>query len=369
MSIMNLKNAGIIYGPEAHHLDHIAPLCHLLNIPLIVTEEHIAYLANSFYPHIEIIQMDYAHIAMQCTQGFDILFSCMPRPLFDEIFFLSQQFLRKKVHTIWCPHGNSDKGHKAASMEGLKTEKYALIYGPKMQEFLVAKGAFENLQAHVHVGNFRKAFYQKHADFYNPIMRAKFPEKRPTILFAPTWNDAENSSSFFAAAPGLIENLPASYNLIIKPHPNLWRQEEAKLLWLLGRYEDTPHVFFLEDFPPINPLLEYTDIYIGDMSSIGYDFLSYNKPMFFLNQNSRSLKDPGLYLHRCGISIEPQNYSKIYSIIQSHLPQDSDCFTGMRNDVYQETFGPPKNLTTLKQELIELCCLIGTSYDNDLPLL
>ena len=31
--------AGLIYGPDLHHLDHLAPICSLMNIPLIVTEK------------------------------------------------------------------------------------------------------------------------------------------------------------------------------------------------------------------------------------------------------------------------------------------------------------------------------------------
>ena len=49
------KSAGLIYGKLAHHLDHIAPLCSLMQIPLIVTEEEIARAARQFYPGVEVI--------------------------------------------------------------------------------------------------------------------------------------------------------------------------------------------------------------------------------------------------------------------------------------------------------------------------
>lgn len=351
---MKIAAAAIIYGKEGHHIDHLAPLCHILDIPLIVTDEEIEVLIKTYYPPIEVIQIDTSHIAVEFTKRFDVAFSCMPRPLFEEIFFFAEHFLRKKVMSIWCPHGNSDKGHKVPSMEGLKRESFALIYGPRMKHFLIDKGAFSNLQGHVQMGNMRLEFYEKQKEFYT-YFTDKFACDGPQILFAPTWEDAEDSSSLFAAASILIENLPKPYRLIIKPHPNLFRQQEAKLLWLMGKYEHLPHVLFIENFPPIYPLIHQADIYIGDMSSVGYDFLSYNRPMFFLNQNKRSLQDPGLHLYKCGVAISPEDYPRIYDIMREHLLQDQTPFKEVRVRLYQETFGQKKSLGVLKEEMNSLC--------------
>jgi hypothetical protein len=349
------KAAGLIYGPEAHHLDHLAIVCHIMQIPLVVTEEDLADLARKYYPRLEIIHADYLQVAEQLVQNFEIIFYCMPRVLFDEILFFAQQLHRKRLHTIWCPHGNSDKGHATPFMEALDKEEVALVYGKKMVEFLMRKHVFEQLKAHVLTGNFRYAFYKTHRDFYAPLVRTEITQRLPkadkTLLFAPTWQDQENSSSFFEACPLLIEKLPENHNLIIKLHPNLRLQEEIKVERILEKYEERPNVLFLTEFPPIYPLLDLVDIYIGDMSSIGYDFLTFDKPMFFLNQSRRDAQnDPGLYLYRCGTEILPDRYPEIYEIIAK---TDDERFSAIRKEVYTYTFAPEKNPDTLREEILK----------------
>ena len=150
--------AGLIYGKEAHHLDHIAPLCSLMNMPLIVTEDELAQAARKFYPKTEILTADYLTVSEFLVTHFDIIFYSIPRDLFDEVFFFAQKLLQKKVHTIWCPHGNSDKGNSIFFMEALRKEEFALVYGKQMIEFLQRKGVFNQLKSHVIIGNYRYHF-------------------------------------------------------------------------------------------------------------------------------------------------------------------------------------------------------------------
>ena len=136
------KAAALIYGDMAHHLDHLAPLCELLGIPLIVTEEHLHASAKKDYPFIETHYFGYDVNAERLIQAVDVIFCSTPRIMFDEVFFFAQALLQKKVHTIWCPHGNSDKGHHSYFMQALENEEVALVYGQKMIDFLTEKQAF-----------------------------------------------------------------------------------------------------------------------------------------------------------------------------------------------------------------------------------
>lgn len=350
------RAAGLIYGPESHHLDHLAPLSLLMQIPLIATEEEIADDARRYYPGLQVEFLDYLHVAQKIVEDYDIIFSCLPRDLFDEVFFFAQKLLRKKIHTIWAPHGNSDKGHLGPFMEGLKKEEVALVYGKKMIDFLMKKHVLNLLKAYVITGNFRYTYYVKNKSFYDAIVSEEIAQRLKkdvrTILYAPTWQDCEKSSSFFSACPILIENLPEEYSLIVKLHPNLLLQNGIKTEEVIWKYEDRPNVLFLTDFPPVYPLLDFVDLYIGDMSSIGYDFLAFNKPMFFLNQNKRSSKeDPGLYLYRCGIEVHPEQYPEIYKLIDRHLPSDTSTFSSIRKEVYEYTFGKEKKWDDLREEI------------------
>ncbi len=244
------RAAGLIYGPLYHHLDHLTVLCHVLQIPLVVTEEETLAYVQKYYPHLEVCYWDYLRAPENIVSNFEVIFYSIPRPLFDQTFFFAEKMLGKKVFTIWCPHGNSDKGHQSLMMEALDREKIALVYGPKMIDFLKQKNVFNHLRAHVVLGNYRYTYYRRNKPFYDQIVQREIPFKKTPILYAPTWQDAEKSSSFFDACPLLIENLPKKYSLLIKVHPNLDIEKLAL------KYEDHPDLFFIRHFPPVFPLLD-----------------------------------------------------------------------------------------------------------------
>ena len=352
----SLRTAALIYGPEGHHLDHLAPLCCLLDIPLLVTEEPIFEIAKEFYPDLKVSYLHYLSIADTIIKNYEVIIHCSVRALFDEIFFFAQKLGNKKIHTIWCPHGNSDKGHSTYYMEALAGEGLALVYGQKMIDFLKGKGVLDKLKGYAEVGNYRLTYYHMHKAFYErrviDKVAKKLPVRKKNILYAPTWNDFEHSSSFYDAISTLIERLPESYNLIIKLHPNLRLQDPFGVDKFMQSYEDRNQILFLEDFPSIYPLLDFIDIYIGDASSIGYDILAFNKPMLLLNQNNRDCRtDPGLYLFQCGIEIRKEQYFDIYKILSAYLPSDVSYFSEVRKKVHEYTFGKEKSPEKLKEEI------------------
>ena len=301
--------AGLLLGPMEHHLDHIAPLCSLRGIPLLVTDEKIEHLAKLFYPDLEVACL----LPDQIIFSFDMLYTCTPRLLFEETFFIPQKLLGKTVKTIWVPHGNSDKGRITPLMEALKDEVHALVYGSKMIDFLKQKDV--NIPTET-IGNYRRLYFEKHRSFYASLM-PQLPGK--IILYAPTWNDAEKSSSYFDLLPHL-EYSP-DFSVILRPHPNLPLPEDPL----------PPNVHLTTNFPPVYPWLDLADIYLGDASSIGYDFLTFHRPMFFLNQNRRT----DLYLHRCGTVIDPSDYSRIYDILSG---ANNQPFLATQQETYDYTF-------------------------------
>jgi teichoic acid glycerol-phosphate primase len=356
------RAAGLIYDPHVHHLDHLGPLCALMGIPLLVTEKKIEELALKYYPNLTVVLCDYMTLSEWVVSHFEILFYSMPRDLFDEIFFFAQKLLQKKVHTIWCPHGNSDKGAQIFYMEALKKEEAALLYGKQMIDYFQRKNVYDQLKGHVLVGNYRHAFYLENKAYYDALaereIQRKLPKAEKTLLYAPTWQDYESSTSFFDAASPLIEKLPSRHNLIIKLHPNLVLQEEFKVEALIDKYSGRDNVLFLTEFTPVYPILQLADIYIGDMSSIGYDFLTFNRPMFFLNQNARDAQnDAGLYLFRCGIEIPLEDYPSIHKMIDNYFKFELRNFAEIRKEVYDYAFGHPKPLQGLKKGIAHLYAL------------
>lgn len=225
---------------------------------------------------------------------------------------------------------------------------------------------FKDLSHHVLTGNYRYSFFKQHQEFLNNIIEnevlSAFAKKQPVILYAPTWLDLEESTTFFDAYSYILGNLPDHYNLIVKLHPRLELDDTAKYYHIVGKFENKSNVLFLKDFPLVYPLLAHSDIYLGDMSSIGYDFLPFNKPMFFLNKQRRDPRtDRGLYLFRCGVDIKPDAYPLIYPFIEANLQNDQERFGAIRQEVYDYTFGKEKTFMEIKQDII-------TAYNSPLIL-
>src|SRR5262249_26302706 len=151
------------------------------------------------------------------------------------------------------------------------------------------------------------------------------------------------------ACSSVIDYLPAEQNLLVKLHPRLELDDPGLYYFLVGKYEKKPNVLFLKDFPLVYPLLAKATAYIGDMSSVGYDFLPFNRPMFFLNQQKRDSKsDRALALFQCGIEIQPEEYPKIHSIIAKALPHDQEQFSEVRQKMNEYTFGRERSFADIK---------------------
>lgn len=331
--IDSMEPAGLIFDDSPHYIDHLAPFCAQMDWPLWVCDPAAADLCRAYYPDLDVVEKDLFALAL-------------PNPLLacDPLALLNASFPGKPIRSLWLPHGNSDKGWRGPLFEALSSSETALVYGQKMIDFLRQKQVSART---VPIGNFRASYWESHRSFYTPILQEKILSRlpaNPIYLYAPTWSDQEDNGSFWKAFPELAEALPSSLNLLVKLHPNIRRKDEIRLEVLLGRYEKRPNILFLEDFPPVYPLLSLASAYIGDMSSIGYDFLYFNKPMYFLNPNQRDAKsDPGLYLFRCGIETDPSG-------VFLHS-QKSDALREVRQKTYNYTFAPVPKWADLKKKL------------------
>ncbi len=299
--------ACLIYGPDFHYIDHLAPLASLLRIPLVTSEEAIEEIVKKYYPDVNLLYYDYLNIHQKLVKDFTGVIYCFTKSHFQNNFAFAQDTLGKELVTIWCPHGQSDKDN----LFSLQEESHLLIYGRKMAQELKRH---KIIKPYIQLGDYRYHYFQKHLTFYKDILKkelARLSAKNPTYLYAPTWEDYEDSCSFEEAVSALIEGLPDPINLIIKLHPNMWQKNPWQLERFFFPLEGRENFHLLKDFPLIHPLLDFIDGYIGDMSSIGYDFLRYDKPMVFLK------KSP---LASCGTFLKKKHYKDIYSHLVSIQP-------------------------------------------------
>lgn len=331
-------------------LDHLGVLAAILDIPLIVSEQQTYDLAISLYPQVKTTLMDGSDITPAfLAANFDVLFVSSKRWAI-EMYPLFPLLHNKQMRIVYCPHGNSDKGH-SLTKELAAPEDVSLVYGNHMIDLLKDTGMLDQIQQTIVTGNYRRLFFQEHKAFYLRLAEkevfAKLDRKKKTIFYSPTWSSQENPSSFFDECEALIKQITPGFNLLIKLHPFLFEKHPAQTVAIFERYKEHPQVLFLENFPPIYPLLELADVYLGDFSSIGYDFLSFDKPMYFFNSGT----DRGSFLHRTGMSISAKKGENVFELIEKSLEKNKRDFSGVRKEIYEYAFGKEKSLRNLRREL------------------
>ncbi len=337
---MKPKNGiGILPGLLEGNIDHLVPLCSMMQIPILVTERVIQETIELYYPEIEVI---YAHpedrLLDDALKGYDLFYYVHFYKTGNQTFFFNEFLTKNKARSVMSLHGNPDKFHDIFWIERLADEDIVLAYGPFLLDLMREKGVEKSP---IISGNYRLEYYKAHASFFDA--RFPFEKEKTTLLYAPTWGalntDSEQKryfTSFFDVFEELFETLPSDIQLIVKLHPIHSCLMHAKLEEVKQRY---PHIYFLDHYPVIYPLLKQVDIYLGDYSSIGYDFLYFDRPLFFVKVKE---KTP---LHSCGITIQDE---PIYKTIKENLEAS---FSEKRKKLYHHVYGESKPLEVLREEI------------------
>jgi teichoic acid glycerol-phosphate primase len=331
-----MRCVAIITGPETH-LDHLGVLSSVLKIPLVVTEERLFRFAKQFYPDLDVTWLDLSTLSIEyLATHYDAIFqtgkfwTAELRPFMELLF-------RKKMRFVFCPHGNSDKGY---SLQNHVEQDISLVYGDHLHDLLKQTGAAEKIRHIVRTGNYRYRYYLRHRTFYDNLASEmvfnRFQPKKPLILYAPTWQDKENPTSFFSATDALIEQLSPSFHILIKLHPFLIEDYPAQVYSMINRYENHDSALLLVDFPPIYPLLARCNLYLGDYSSIGYDFLAFDRPLYFLNPKKSPNASP---LHSCGLEISEKVEGGLNQFLTDTLEMNMKEFATQRKKIYSHAFG------------------------------
>lgn len=340
------------FGSGGHLLDHIAPLSYFLKIPLYVDDENLSILMKKYYPQIKCFYKP--NLNFQFLANFDAIISCNYWLQEDKI---ALETFNKKTKLIFCPHGNSDKGHlNPTNLLLFSNSDIVFLYGDHMVSLLRKLEVFDKIKNHFFIGNYRYRFYKKFKKFYDKIVSneifSKLNKNNLTILYAPTWKDNENSSSFFTFYEKIINDLPENYNLIIKLHPNLESKNPLEFYTTI-KETNKPNVVLTYQMPLVYPILNKTDIYLGDFSSVGYDFLTFEKPMYFIDPFQRKANHPSLFLQRCGEQIKEKNWKNIFSIISSSK-KVSTKHLDKQKEIYKYTFNEDIKFKNLKENVMKL---------------
>jgi hypothetical protein len=330
-------------------LDHLGVLAAILDIPLLVSEEKTYALAKKFYPQVKTTLVETSDLTVPfLAANYDALF-VSSRVWAIEKHPLFPLFCNKQMRIVYCPHGNSDKGHTLTKSLNAP-EDISLVYGNHMLDLLKDTGRLDHTFRTIKTGNYRRLFFKEHSAFYQPLVEkalfSKLDRSKRTILYAPTWSNSENPSSFLTECKNLIAQIAPPFNLLIKLHPYLFERHPAEVTAIVERYQHHPQVLFLDEFPPIYPILEASDLYLGDFSSIGYDYLSFDRPMYFFNTSN----DRGSFLHKTGLSVSTQK-ENVFAFIEKTLEQNRREFSKTRKEVYNYTFGRTLPFASLRKTI------------------
>jgi CDP-glycerol glycerophosphotransferase (TagB/SpsB family) len=334
---------------EYDFIDHIAPMCAYLEAPYFFLDPRMFYLCKELYPDVK----------AQLVEPLDF-YTLNPLNAFDTL--LISQVIKKEdfkrrypvLKSLFVPHGNSDKGHSNNDMQLFLEPDKVFIYGQKMIDYLKEKNAFAHNQPKILTGNYRLSYWLKHKTFYRDLLKKRelkeFEKNKKRALFAPTWDSIDGT--FFNYIDNVIGALPKDWELIVKIHPFMLTHHFAKIEAIKAIYSHRRDILFLADLPLVFPLLDTVDIYIGDMSSIGYDFLYFDRPLYFLSNHGHQKFD----LFSTGSVV---NHERIHELFDKVL-DDQVKFCQTRKDVFTHAFGDVLNYDETKrliQDGLKSCSL------------
>jgi hypothetical protein len=316
---------------ETLFLDHISPLASHFKAPLIATDERNVSLTRKYYPDVELRYWPDLEFRLgELAREFDALVECnFWAPHLKHLF---RTLYQKEMKLITCPHGQSDKGYGAPTLTPYATQEMALFYGDLLKEMLFELGIA--VPDSISIGNFRYDYYERQkgflADLADREVFSRFSARQPTLFYAPTWRDLDESTSFFDWGKRVASDLPNDWNLLIKVHPLLSKKDPV--LYHRLHLLEKGNFIVVDEFPPIYPLLDRVDAYLGDYSSVGYDFLTFRKPMFFFQKpHLRRAR-----LHQCGSIIDPER--NIFQQIEEGL-LTADRYQEAQSLLYKKAFG------------------------------
>jgi hypothetical protein len=359
-----MKGIGILPGKRFSQVDHLVPLCQIMKIPLLCTDPTIKEWVEIFYPEMEIF-LDEAWDDFSldlCLKDYDTFFYVDHSRNFHGSFQFFEYTSHCPARSVCGLHGNSDKKRNLFWIERFLDEDIVLLYGQYMIDFLREKGIWERMKNIILVGNYRWKFYQENQSFFDTLAKPlQFPRQshRKTVLYAPTWTSPnlrtewrEDYSSFFAVYQYVLDKIPEEFQIYVKIHPHFILHYPQEVQEIKQKYQESERIIFLNDIPLIYPFLQKVDFYIGDYSSIGYDFLSFNRPLFFININQRNpLYDRGVLLYLSGNSLFYEDLSRLYQILDRSLVEDP--YKAIREKMYTYTF-IERSLEEVKQQIEEL---------------
>jgi hypothetical protein len=139
-----------------------------------------------------------------------------------------------------------------------------------------------------------------------PTVPQLFDNGKPTVIYCPTWRKGGISSiDLFLRHPEVIDQMTAEYNVMVKPHPNIFNPQRPFYdQGMVDQLERLNGVVLIRS-GNVMPWFAQADLCLGDISAAGYEWLYFNRPIIFFNPQPGVLQTSTdftsmTYLWQCG---------------------------------------------------------------------
>lgn len=197
--------------------------------------------------------------------------------------------LRPQMRFYQIHHGMSDKSEFHRN-PGWDTCDVNFVAGEKLKQSIERYN-----RASVVVAGYLKTDKLIQQTINVPALRKRYriSDYERTILYAPTWDDSACKtflSSLTKISPDqLIEAIPENWQLLVRPHPCLYRFSRRALEAWERAASRTSRVIFQSPLEAqqddIVDLSTVCDVLITDVSAAAYEFLPSGKPLVFLDHS------------------------------------------------------------------------------------
>ena len=142
-----MKGVGLNPQSQIHYTDHLAPLCILMDIPLLFIDALDYELGQKYYPGLKALKQEYEAFNPEfLISQYDVLFmsDLWDRNSFHERFGPLEAKYKKILRHVHCPHGYSDK---AFYLKKSALEDILLVYGNSMLDMFKRTGSGSSFTA------------------------------------------------------------------------------------------------------------------------------------------------------------------------------------------------------------------------------
>jgi CDP-glycerol glycerophosphotransferase (TagB/SpsB family) len=198
-------------------------------------------------------------------------------------------------------------------------------------------------------GNYRLLYYKLHRKHYQKKIEKCFgeiPNNMRSVLFTPTWDDVEHLGTNMKEINTLIKHLPDNYFLILQLHPNTQRQHPIQYEQLKNLADKRPNLY-ISEMTTIYPLLDFIDVVLTDYSSIVYDAIALEKPIFALKKHQEA------YTHSACHVISMRDIHLTFHTIDASLSSADLTQWRAKKAIASQAFGHELSQQVLKKNILK----------------